>query len=77
MAKKRFMMTMDEDTHMALKIMATKLKINSGDVIKLMVDGLDAKIEKYGGSVMQILYADINGWTDEQLTEIIWAHKNK
>ena len=77
MAKKRFMMTMDEDTHMALKIMANRLKINSGDVIKLMVDGLDAKIKKSGGSAMQILYADINGWTDEQLTEIICAHQNK
>jgi len=71
MAKKRFMITMDEDIHVALKIMANKLKINSGDVIKLMVDGLDAKVKKSGGSVMQILYADINGWTNEQLTEII------
>jgi len=54
------MMTMDEDTHMALKIMATKLKINSGDVIKLMIDGLNAKIKKSGETVIQILYAGIN-----------------
>ena len=60
MAKKRFMMTMDEDTHMVLKIMATKLKINSGDVIKLMIDGLNAKIKKSGETVIQILYAGIN-----------------
>ena len=39
MAKKRFMITMDEDVHMALKNTANRLKINSGDVIEMMLGG--------------------------------------